>query len=439
MRRRVTWLVAAITSAVVVAFLVPMALLLRTLAEDRAIAAAVIRSQVLLSNAGAASATADPAAVRRAVSGQVGDQLVGRVSLFLCSGSTPTAVGGPDVPDPVVRQACERPLASTRRGVPTVVHATSRSSHQGTSVTFVTRTEISGDLLHQGVERAVGIVAALGLLVLLAAVLAADRLARRITGPLHQLAAVADGMREGPLDTTVPEEGPPEVTAVAVALNRLAARVRQLLASERDAVADLSHRLRTPVTALKLDTEFVDDPDVAERLRHHVTSLERTVDAIVHDARRPSRSKQITAPSCDVGRVVGERVAFWSALAEDQGRPLRLALPDRPLRARLDAADLADVVDVLIDNVFAHTDDGVPVEIWVVPRADGAVVLTVEDAGPGLPSVDVINRGRSNAGSTGLGLDIVRRAALASGGSLELGRSRLGGALVRLVLGRADE
>ena len=74
----------------------------------------------------------------------------------------------------------------------------------------------------------------------------------------------------------------------------------------------------------------------------------------------------------------------------------------------------------------------------MVPRADGAVVLTVEDAGPGLPSVDVINRGKSNAGSTGLGLDIVRRAALASGGSLELGRSRLGGALVRLVLGRAE-
>ena len=139
-----------------------------------------------------------------------------------------------------------------------------------------------------------------------------------------------------------------------------------------------------------------------------------------------------------MGRVVAERVAFWSALAEDQGRPLRLALPDRPLRARLDASELSDVVDVLIDNVFAHTDDGVQVEIWVVPRADGAVVLTVEDAGPGLPSVDVINRGKSNAGSTGLGLDIVRRAALASGGSLELGRSRLGGALVRLVLGRAD-
>jgi signal transduction histidine kinase len=437
-RRRVTWLVAAITSAVVVAFLVPMALLLRTLAEDRAIAAATTRSQTLLAAAGAAAARSRQDAVAGEVSGLVGDQPVGRVTLYVCSGSSRTAAG-PDVDDPAVTQACRQPQSSTRRGVPTVVYATSSMSRNGTTLVLVARTEIGGALLHQGVARAVGIVAVLGLLVLLTAVLAADRLARRITAPLHELAEVADGMREGPLDTTVPEDGPPEVTAVAAALNRLAARVRQLLASERDAVADLSHRLRTPVTALKLDTEFVDDADVAERLRGHVTQLERTVDAIVHDARRPSRSTQMAAPSCDVGRVVGERVAFWSALAEDQGRPLRLALPDRPLRARLDAADLADVVDVLIDNVFAHTDDGVPVEIWVVPRADGAVVLTVEDAGHGLPSVDIINRGRSNAGSTGLGLDIVRRAALASGGSLELGRSRLGGALVRLVLGRADE
>jgi signal transduction histidine kinase len=441
-RRRVTWLVAAITSAVVIAFLVPLAFLLRTLAEDRAVAAATARAQTLLAVAGGAFATPGTDAVRASTSGLTGNQGVGRVTLYLFR-TAPTAqrvVVGPDVPDAGVAQAQARAESSTRRGVPTVVYATSVLTRGGERWVLVARTEISEGILHQGVERAIGIVAVLGLLVLLAAILAADRLARRITAPLHELADVADGMREGPLDTRVPEDGPPEVVALAVALNRLAARVRQLLANERDAVADLSHRLRTPVTALKLDTEFVTEPDVAERLRGHVTQLERTVDAIVHDARRPSRSPQVMAtPSCDAGRVVGERVAFWSALAEDQGRPLRLALPDRPLRAKLGAADLADVVDVLIDNVFAHTDDGVPVEIWVVPRADGAVVLTVEDAGPGLPSVDIIDRGRSHAGSTGLGLDIVRRAALASGGSLELGRSRLGGALVRLVLGRADD
>jgi len=110
---------------------------------------------------------------------------------------------------------------------------------------------------------------------------------------------------------------------------------------------------------------------------------------------------------------------------------------DITLRKVYDANDLADVVDVLLDNVFAHTDDGVPIEVWVVPRADGAIVLTVEDGGPGLPAGDIVSRGNSGAGSTGLGLDIARRAALASGGWLELGQSRLGGALVRVVLGRA--
>jgi len=423
-RRRLTFLVAGVTSAVVVAFLIPLGLLLRTLAEDRAIAVATTQAQTLLAVAGGETSLQP---LPPTVKNLIGDRPEGRTALYLPS--TP-------VDDPLVARARARHESFIRRGTPTVVYATAFDKPDGA---LVVRTEIDGATLHQGVMRVTLTVAGLGLLLLVAAVLAADRMARRITAPLHQLAVSADAMREGPLDTQVPEEGPPEVVAVAVALNRLAARVRQLLSSERDAVADLSHRLRTPVTALKLDTEFVEERDVAERLRGHVNQLERTVDAIVHDARRPSRSGQMTATSCDVGRVVAERVAFWSALAEDQGRPLRLALPERPLRARLDGADLSDVVDVLIDNIFAHTDDGVPVEIWVVPRADGAVVLTVEDAGPGLPSVDIINRGKSNKGSTGLGLDIVRRAALASGGSLELGRSRLGGALVRLVLGRADE
>jgi signal transduction histidine kinase len=428
-RRRITLLVAAVLSAVILAFLVSLALLLRALAEDRAIAVATAQSQTLLAVARTASGSAD---MERRVSTLVGARSAAVFTLYLSDG---TSVG-PGVDDPGVDQARRQNRSWTRRGNPTVVYtvAVARDDNQ-----MVVRAEVAEAQLHQGVPRAVVLVAVLGLLLFVVAVVIADLMARRITRSLHALAVAADRMREGSLEAVVPEDGPKEVAAVAAALNRLGARVRQLVASERDAVADLSHRLRTPVTALRLDTEFVDDPEVAERLRGHVSQLERTVDAIVHDARRPSRSGQMTAASSDVGKVVGERVSFWSALAEDQGRPLRLALPDPPLRARLSENDLADVVDVLIDNVFAHTEDGTPVEIWVVPRADGAVVLTVEDAGPGLPSVDIINRGKSNAGSTGLGLDIVRRAAVASGGSLELGRSRLGGALVRLVLGRAED
>lgn len=306
----------------------------------------------------------------------------------------------------------------------------------GPTGTFVVRDEVSDDNLYQGVLRSTLIVTGLGVVLLGVAMVSADRMARRLSEPIREVAEAAEAMREGRLDVRVAEKGMPEVVTLAKALNRLAERVGRLLRSERDAIADLSHRLRTPVTALRLDTEMISDPDVGDRLREHITQLERTVDAIVHDARRPTETDQSGA--CDAAKVVRERVDFWSALAEEQGRPLRTAVPDRPLMAKVTANGLTDVVDVLIDNVFAYTEEGVPIEVWVVPRADGAIVLTVEDGGPGLPAGDVVSRGRSGGGSSGLGLDIARRAAMASGGWLELGQSRLGGALIRVILGKAD-
>jgi len=427
-RRRLSFLVAVTTAAVVLAFLVPLALLLRTLAEDRAVAAATSQSQTLLAVAGAVP-TRTPLTAAPAAAALTGDRPAGTTSLHLPDGT----VIGPAVQDPFVAQAQQKAGSFTRLlGEDVVVYASAGVPGRGV---LVARTQVPQDLLRAGVLQATAVVSGLGVLLLVLAVLAADRMARRVSAPIQDLAGAADEMRKGSLTIRVPEEGAPEVVALARALNRLAGRVEELLAAERDTVANLSHRLRTPVTALRLDTEGIAEADVADRLRGHVAELERTIDAIVSDARRPTRSQVST--SCDVGEVVAERVEFWSALADDQGRELRLALPDRPLRARLDASELADVVDVLIDNVFAHTDEGVPLEVWLVPRADGAVVLTVEDGGSGLPGTDVVNRGNSGAGSTGLGLDIVRRAALASGGSLELGRSRLGGALIRLVLGAA--
>lgn len=419
-------LVAATTSAIVLAFLIPLALLLRNLAEHNAITLASLKAQSLASQA--ATDQADIAKLQPFV----GNTLYGSMTLILPNGQQ---YGAPmPKQDPYLAKAQQGQPQTVQVGSDAVIYvlaAGRRADNQ--SGTVVVRAVIPERLLHQGVTRATMILAALGMLLLLAAVLAADRLARRFTAPIRAVAAAADAMQRGQLDTRVPERGPPEVVALGRALNRLVTRVEQLLAAERDSVADLSHRLRTPVTALRLDTEGIRDPELAERLRDHVSALERTVDAIVHDARRPSRSQAVA--SCEVGRVVRERVAFWSALADDQGRALRLAVPQRQLRARLSAADLADVVDALLDNVFAHTEDGVPVEVWVAPRADDAIVLTVEDGGPGLPAGDIVSRGRSGAGSTGLGMDIVRRAALASGGSMELGRSRLGGALVRVVLG----
>lgn len=430
MRRRLSLLVAATTSAVVLAFLIPLALLLRNLAEERAIANADNQNQTAL----AVANSAEDLRVRPdAVADNLGPKTAGVTSLHLFA---PRQIIGPDPGDPDIDTALAR--ASEMRYVVyrdggVVVYRVTPTMRHGQ---VLARTEVPRATFHAGVAEGTAIVAGLGIGILLIAMFAADRLGRRISRPIRDLAVGAKSMRDGHLEVRVPERGPREVVALATALNQLAARVQQLLAAERDAVADLSHRLRTPVTALRLDTDSISDPEVAERLRGHVAQLERTVDAIVHDARRPTRAG---GNSCDVGRVVAERVAFWSALAEEQGRDLRMSVPERPMRARLDAAELADVIDVLIDNVFAHTEEGVPLEVWVAPRADGAVVITVEDGGPGLPQADIIARGSSGAGSTGLGMDIVRRAANASGGGMEVGRSRLGGALIRVVLGSGDQ
>src|SRR4051812_46592888 len=424
MRWRLTLLVAATTSAVVLAFLVPLTLLLRSLAEERTISTVTTDAQ----NLAALAATSGAGAVRAELD-DLSQERLGSITVYLPNGT----VIGTAVNDPAVAKARSAVAFTKRADGRAVVYAPVVG--QNGAVTVV-RTEVTGAELHRGVGRATWILAGLGLLLLGLSVGAADTLARRVSAPIKDLAAVAESLHEGRLETRTAERGPPEVVAMAKALNRLAARIEQLLISERESVADLSHRLRTPVTALRLDAESITDPEIADRLDQHVAHLERTVDAVVRDARRPVRAN-VTA-RCDVAAVVGERVAFWSALADEQGRSLRTWLPMRPTWARIDPVDLTDVIDALIDNVFAHTEEGVPLEVTVNAGANREVALAVQDGGPGLPGADVVARGHSNAGSSGLGLDIVRRAAITSGGRLELGRSRLGGAKVQVVMGAAE-
>jgi signal transduction histidine kinase len=424
MRWRLTLLVAATTSAVVLAFLVPLTLLLRSLAEERTITAVTTSAQ----NLSATAASLGSAAAREDLASSSTTRL-GATSIFMPDGS----VVGRQVSDPAVETARKDQEAFIDRSHgQAVIYAPAR----GKDGVAVVRTAVSGEELHRGVGRATLILAALGLLLLVLSVGAADALARRVSAPVIELATAADALHDGRLETRTSERGPPEVVAMAQALNRLAARIEQLLISERETVADIAHRLRTPVTALRLDAESISDPEMADRIDQHVAHLERTVDAVVRDARRPVRNN--VTPKCDVAAVVGERVAFWSALADEQGRSLRTWLPIRPTMARIDAVDLTDVVDALIDNVFGHTEEGVPLEVTVNTGPNREVVMAVQDGGPGLPGADVVTRGLSNVGSSGLGLDIVRRAAIASGGRLELGRSRLGGAKIQVVLGPAE-
>ncbi len=259
-------------------------------------------------------------------------------------------------------------------------------------------------------------------------------LGRRTSVPVTEVAEVAHRLREGDSSARAVPGGPPETVELGEALNALADRIHGLVAAEREHVADLGHRLRTPVTALRLDTDLVEDEDVAARLRGHVEDLQRSIDDVVHEARRAVRDE--LPATCRLAPVVAERVAFWLPLAEDQGRRLdlfvELRTPGGSPLVGLAADDLGELVDTLIDNVFAHTPDGTDARLRVRSAGD-EVVVVVEDAGPGMEQ-PYLGRGHSHAGSTGLGLAIVHRIADGAGGSVQLEPSALGGLKVSVHL-----
>ena len=299
--------------------------------------------------------------------------------------------------------------------------------------TAVVRVEVSGSKLTEGVATAWWVLGGLGFALLALALLVADRLARSYLGPVRALTDTAALLGAGELTARVVPSGPPEVTAAGRALNRLGARIGDLLKAEREASADLSHRLRTPVAALRLDVDALSDPEERERMSRDVSELSRAIDHLITEARRPIREGMI--PACDATAIVGARVAFWRVLAEDTDRELTVSVAPGPLRVRLVPSDLADAVDALLGNVFAHTPDGTPFRVVLSPRAGGGARLVIEDSGPGLPERDVMTRGASGGGSTGLGLDIARRSAEASGGALALVPAHDGGTRVVLELG----
>ncbi len=401
MRRRISWLVLATSSAIVASFVIPLFLLVGTLAQDRALAAA---DQEARNVAILLTGVSDRAELGRLVA-DLDARAYPVTAVVTAAGATLGGSGTDLAEDPEVLRA---------RGGSAFTVVDDRGGRVLLPVvlpdgTAVVRSAVSEADLRRGVARAWSGIAGLGLSLLLIAWVIAAQLGRRVSAPLAEVAAVAHRLREGHLDERADVGGTVETVELARALNGLAERTVELLAAERAAVADLSHRLRTPVTALRLDVDAVPDEELSERLRQHIGALQRTVDAIVKEARRPVRSE--LGARCDATRTVADRVAFWSVLAEDQHRRLDIDLPTGPLLAPLADDDLADVVDVLIDNVFAHTPDSTPFSVSV-RRVGADLVLTVSDHGPGRTE----QGGQERPGTTGLGLDIVDRTARAAGG-----------------------
>ena len=418
MRRLLVLYGLAMTSVVLVAFLVPLGILARSLAEERALDAGMRDAQsVAVFTGGAAADDARLEATLLSV-----NDAQRRTTVFLPDA---TSVGEPATMSTAAEVAATG-LALTARADGGVEVLLPVGSTAGLAVvrTFVPESE-----LRAGVRQSWLILGAVGTVLLAGTVLAGDRIARRLSRSVRNLSDVAERLGAGELTARVEPSGPPEVASVGRVLNDLGARVAGLLAVERELVADLSHRLRTPITALRLDVELLDDAQERDRMTSHVDELVHAVDAIVWTARHPRHDAPES--TCDAAAVVRDRARFWGVLAADQGRGLRIEVPDVALHVGASADSLGAALDVLVDNVFSHTPDRTPFAL-VVRSAPGVVEVIVEDDGAGFATPDAADRGRSGAGSTGLGLDVARRTAENADGRLVLGSSAAGGASVVL-------
>ncbi|WP_431870011.1 ATP-binding protein [Nocardiopsis eucommiae] len=281
----------------------------------------------------------------------------------------------------------------------------------------------------RGLGPVLGALVGIAVLGVLGAVLVTDRLSRPARRALRALADTAVEIGEGRLNARIRVHGPRDLVVLGESINAIGERVQGLLTKEREMAADVSHRLRTPLTALRLDAELLPGPE-GERIRGAIGALERDVDAIIRDV-RPHEPDPEVERECDLSEAVVDRMGFWSMLANDQGREVTLELPDTPCRVALSAQECTAVLDSLVGNVFRYTPADRPFAVAVVAHA-GWVTLLVEDAGPGFADpTAALRRGTSGGGSTGLGLDIVRHAVEATGGTVHLERGRLGGARVR--------
>ncbi len=261
-----------------------------------------------------------------------------------------------------------------------------------------------------------GVVVALsGAAIVLLASLGAALLTRRGLRPLSQLAVAgeeiertADPARRLPEPATLDEIG--QLTGV---LNRMLASLEQARASERRFLADASHELRTPVTALLGNVEYAvrhgADPDVLRDLRDDATRLAQLVDALLVLERAGDRG---AAPS---ERVQLDELVRSVAAEHDDGR-VRLGAVEPTVIAG-DREALRRVVTNLVDNGLVHGPSGGPVTVSVT-TADGSVLLSVRDTGPGPDPAEREHlferfwRGPQAAGRPGAGLGLSIVAAI---------------------------
>ncbi len=364
--------------------------------------------------------------------------------------ATPTSSCAPDLPKPApgaaLTRAVERKASTTDWGSDFIwgKHLTvTVPADGGAAVRIVYSTSDMTRRLWQ----IWGFRAGLAVLVLAAAAAIGSVVARRLTRPLRELNAMASKFSDGDLTARSPVTGPPETQTLARTLNQGAERLDTLIAAQRIFVADASHQLRTPLTALRLSldniADGVDDEFVREDVEQataEVVRMSRLVNGLLVLAR--AEAKVAAAEPLLLRDIVDERLTVWRPAADERGVTIALR---GSIDGRLLVMSSPGALDQVLDNVFSNalevSPDGGTITVRAQAQGD-EVVLSVLDEGPGMSDAeksrafDRFWRGQGLTGrsGSGLGLAVVRQLVTDDGGTVTLRDAPGGGLCVEIRL-----
>lgn len=250
--------------------------------------------------------------------------------------------------------------------------------------------------------------------------------ARRLAEPLRHVADRAAKLGAGDFRPDPDRYGVQELDMVAQTLDTSARALARLVQRERDLVGDVSHQLRSRLTALQLRIEgLAESPDEdtaaeASAAMEQADQLANVLDELLASSRA---ARAMEAEPVDMAAQLGAIADEWRPLLRDRDRSLAVRVP-AGISALATPARLREAIGVLLDNAMRH---GAGTVRLSASQDEAAVVVRVSDEGDGVPDElagHVFERGVSGGGSTGVGLALARALVDADGGRLELSAPR---------------
>ena len=259
--------------------------------------------------------------------------------------------------------------------------------------------------------------------------------------PLHTASIQASEISPRNPETRLSLDGMPvEIAPLIRAVNEALDRLNTALESQRRFVVDAAHELLTPISVLQARVDTLDDHSSVEELRREINSLSEIIGQLFDLAALETYDIPKDLKADFRGACISVTDSL-EPMARSENKSIVLKVPDEAVLIRGLDRMILSVVRNLVSNALSHTPQGKSVTVELTPEG----VLTVADEGPGISPEDreavferFWRRTRSNRAGAGIGLAIVKQAADAFGGTVEVSDAPGGGALFRVEFQRVS-